>query len=86
MNLNLSAEMAKYLADNYILGVVVITATLMLGYLVFCIWLVISARKLNIDICASAFIPVFNLNIVVRKIITKHRMKQQYTVDDEVVL
>ena len=68
----IASEMAKFLADYYIYGISITSFLAVLLYLVFSIRFVITARKEGMDICISAFIPVWNIVTWLRKCL-KHR-------------
>lgn len=59
-----SAEVMKYLADNYLWGILVVSLVCIAIYLIISISLIVKARRVGVDVCASAMIPLFNLGIL----------------------
>lgn len=75
-----------FLADKYVYGISVACFLLVVCYLVFSIRLIVRARKLGINICASAMIPVYNLTVWVRVLFKKRRESRPYSEDEEIEL
>lgn len=76
------SEVAKYLADYYIYGISIASTLFVILYLIFSIRLVITARRENMDVCVSAFIPLWNIITWVRKSL-KHRKNSKIIGEDE---
>lgn len=66
-----------FLAREYVVGIASL-ATLSVGvYLAFSIRLIKSCRKLGMDVCTSAMIPIYNVILWVRKCFRSRRMKRE---------
>lgn len=63
----ITPETMKYLADNYIYGIIGVSVVVAVVYILFSVRLVVTARRVGIDVCATAFIPGYNLILLVRK-------------------
>lgn len=83
-------EMMKYLADNYIEGIAVISGVIILIYLIFSIRLLFTSRDANMNLYASAFIPGLNIILwVIKCFKVAHISRMERNVlndDDEIEL
>ena len=74
------------LADGYLYGIVVACFFVIVGYVLYSVLVLLSCRKVGIDICVSAMIPVYNLILPIRRLIRKHKNSQIYQEDEEIEL
>lgn len=75
-----------FLADNYIYGISVSCVVVISMYLAFSIRLIVTARRVGMNICASAMIPIYNIVLWVKKCIVKHRASKPYGAEEEIEL
>lgn len=84
------AEIAKYLQDNYVEGIVIACAVVVSIYLIFSIRLVFTSKDVGMRILASAFIPGVNVILWVIKcfksMIKSRKERRAIGDEDEVTL
>lgn len=73
------------LAEKWILGYSVCTVVCIALYLVYSICLVISCRRVGYDVGVSGMIPVWNLIVLVKRIILWYKNKP-IPDDEEIIL
>lgn len=78
-------EMMKYLADNYVEGIAVISGVIILIYLIFSIRLLFTSRDADMNLYASAFIPGLNIVLWLIKCIkvSHNRWIESHILSDE---
>lgn len=74
------------LADNYLYGIAIAVFLVVVGYIAYSVLVLLSCRKVGIDICVSAMIPVYNLILLIRRFIRKYKNSQIYKEDEEIEL
>ena len=72
----MSGETMLYLQENWQNGIIVCTVVAVLIYVLVSTLIVIHARKNTVDICASGYIPVYNLVIPFRVLAKRHKDKK----------
>lgn len=83
------AEIMKLLADNYVVGIVVACIIVIALYILISVKILLYARKQKLDICSSAFIPLYHIVIWVRSMIRKRKVKKESETlreDEEIIL
>lgn len=77
------AMLMQYLADNYVTGIGITSALVVISYIVFSLRLLYVSRCEDMDIGVSAFIPV--INMVVWGIYRVHKHRNKPYSDDDVI-
>lgn len=72
----MSSENMLYLQENWQNGIIVCTVVAVLIYVLVSTLIVVHARKNTVDICASGYIPVYNLTIPFRVLVKRHKDKK----------
>lgn len=80
------AEIMALLAENWIPGVSVCIAVCVIIYLVFSIRLVVTARRVDMNVGVTAMIPVWNLVLWLRKCWRNHKLNKPIKEDEEIEL
>lgn len=66
-----------FLADYYVTGIIICSVIVVIGYIVFSVLLVRSARKIGYDVGISGMIPFINLYIWIKKKLIVRRIKKE---------
>lgn len=74
-------EIMIKLADYYFYGIIACWVAVLIGYLVFSIRLIVTARRMGMDVCATAMIPGWNFVLWVRKCLRKRKERKLLAVD-----
>lgn len=80
------SETMKFLADNYIIGIVVSCIIVISLYVFISIKIMSFSRKQHIDICTSAFVPVYNIGILIKALVKKKKDNAVLKDDEEISL
>ena len=75
-----------WLAENYVMGIVVACIIVILLYVGVSLVGMFSAREEGLDVCVSAMIPIWNIVILIRTRIHKQHRKQKLEINDSIEL